>query len=188
MQSRKCETFHSYIKITGPKKEESTWTNTLHVSLKKMRLSVINYQWQFSRLRKNVMWLWKNSSHKYIVCRGWNNKEMNTKSVWETLILVRGFLLHAKRKKNKTLLTTIYIVSIPFVHTYPGDPGTCVCVHFSISVDLFFHRCEATLCVLFGQLWISLWTVPWISFLHSLFLLLKNELWPLLRHVKPAVL
>lgn len=49
---------------------------------------------------------------------------------------------------------------------------------------VLFDKCEISLCVSFGQQWLSPWTLPWMPLLPSLFLkkffflLLNHELWP----------
>ncbi len=54
-------------------------------------------------------------------------------------------------------------------------------------INIFFGKCETSLCVLFVSDGFCLGTLPWMSFLPSLFLIVES--WTLiLRQVRPAVL
>ncbi len=49
-----------------------------------------------------------------------------------------------------------------------------ICPQVLGIIKIFFVKCETSLCVLFGQQWLYLRTLPWMLFLPSLFLIVES--------------
>ncbi len=57
---------------------------------------------------------------------------------------------------------------------------------FPKILGVFFSKCKTSHCVLFGQKWVYLGTLPWMVFLPSLFLIVESWTLALIEPVRPA--